>query len=97
MSSCADLVPVTSTSAKERADKTSVVLSWLVEREPLGSSIGVLTPFVVLWTILDAATSAGSGMAAPASGLATFVLLVLFDKSQLARADGLLRRKPAGA
>lgn len=80
----------------ERSGATSVVLSWLVEREALGSSMSVLTPVVVLLTIWDAITSAGSGVAAPASGLGTFVLLVLFDKTRLGAGNGLLRRGSAG-
>ena len=76
-------------------DSTSVVLSWLIERETGNSSMVVLTPFIVVWTIWDAVTSAGSGLAAPASGLATFVVLILFDKSRLPAPNGLLRRSQA--
>jgi hypothetical protein len=71
-----------------------VVLSWLVERDSMaGPSMAMLSPVVVLLTIWDAATSAGSGVAAPASGLGTFVLLVLFEKGQLANGARLFRRR----
>ena len=78
-------------------DTTSVVLSWLIEREGIGSSMVMTTPFVVLWTIWDALSSAGSGLAAPASGLATFVGLILFDRGRLAAPNGLVRKREAAA
>jgi hypothetical protein len=73
-----------------------VVLSWLVERTSTGTSMAVLSPLVVLMTIWDAAASAGSGLAAPASGLGTFVLLVLLEKGHLGNGAGLLRRRSDG-
>jgi len=75
------------------ADTSTVVLSWLVERGSAGTPMAVLSPLVVLLTIWDAAASAGAGLAAPASALGTFVLLVLFEKGHLASAARLLRRR----
>lgn len=70
----------------------SVVLSWLVDHEIGGGSMAVLSPFLVVLTIWDAASSAGSGVAAPASGLGTFVLIVLLDRSRLASKADLAGR-----
>jgi hypothetical protein len=70
-------------------EMSSVVLSWLMEREADGAPMTVLSPLLVLLTIWEAASSAGSGMAAPASGLGTFVLLVLVDRSRLAKEHAL--------
>ena len=76
------------------ANPSRVVLSWLFERDSMGGpSMAILSPVVVLLTIWDAATSAGSGVAAPASGLGTFVLLVLLEKGQLANGARLFRRR----
>jgi hypothetical protein len=55
--------------------------------------MAVLSPLVVLLTIWDAVASAGAGLAAPASGLGTFVVLVLFDKGRLLGDARLLRRR----
>ena len=81
--------------APKPEDSTSmVVLGWVVERNALGGpSMAILSPIVVLLTIWDAATSAGSGLAAPASGLGTFVLLVLFERGHLANGARLFRRR----
>jgi hypothetical protein len=78
---------------ESQPNTSQVVLSWLVERTSTGTSMAVLSPLVVLMTILDAAASAGSGLAAPASGLGTFVILVLLEKGHLANGGGLLRRR----
>jgi hypothetical protein len=77
-------------------DTSTVVLSWLVERTSTGTSMAVLSPLVVLMTIWDAAASAGSGLAAPASGLGTLVLLVLVEKGHLVNGARLLRRRDEG-
>ncbi len=75
---------------------TSIVLSWLMDREAHGTPMTVLSPLLVLVTIWDAASSAGSGMAAPASGLGTFVLLLLVDRSRLAKEHALRSRDDEG-
>ena len=75
------------------AKASAVVLSWLVERESVGPSMAMLSPLVVLLTIWEAAASAGSGLAAPASALGTFVVVVLFEKGHLANGARLLRRR----
>jgi hypothetical protein len=77
-------------------DTSTVVLSWLVERTSTGTSMAVLSPLVVLMTIWDAAASAGSGLAAPASGLGTLVLLVLVEKGHLVNGARLVRRRDGG-
>ena len=75
------------------SNPSMVVLSWLVERDSMSPSMAMLSPVVVLLTIWDAAASAGSGLAAPASGLGTLVLLVLFEKGHLANGARLFRRR----
>ena len=87
----ADVEPIETPGAESRP--STVVLSWLVERETMSPTMAVLSPVVVLLTIWDAAASAGSGLAAPASGLGTLVLLVLFEKGSLANGARLLRRR----
>lgn len=69
---------------------SKVVLSWLVERNSTGASMAVLSPIVVLLTVWDAVASAGSGLAAPASALGTFVMLILFEKGHVADAGARL-------
>lgn len=86
-------VPIERIEPKPHA--SSVVFSWLLESEAFEPSMAVVGPVLVLMTMWDAAASAGSGLAAPASGLGTFVLLILLDKTRLGDAR-LLRRGSEG-
>lgn len=74
------------------SEVSSVVFSWLVGSQAVDTPPAIAGPVLVLLTIWDAAASAGSGLAAPASGLGTFVLIVLFDRTRLGDIR-LLRRR----
>lgn len=88
-----ELAPAATQPVESQQMPSAVVLSWLVDRDVKGPSMAMLSPVVVLLTIWEAAASAGSGLAAPASGLGTFVLLVLFEKGHLANGARLFRRR----
>lgn len=80
-------------AVESESESPTVVLSWLLERDASSPSMTMLSPIVVLLTIWDAAASAGSGLAAPASGLGTLVLLILVEKGHLANGARLVRRR----
>lgn len=60
-----------------------MTLGWLFDRDPSGFALAVFSPFLALMTIWDAIMSAGSGLVAPAAGLAAVVAVVIVDRRSL--------------
>ena len=64
-------------------DAATVTLGWLFDRDPSGFALAVFSPFLALLTIWDAIMSAGSGLVAPAAGLAAVVAVAIVDRRAL--------------